>query len=84
MRFGKEILKRPRCEGCGGRIYRSQSPFGNYFWGDTPSHCSRCGKQISAHKKEHLNAHDEFIWLSMCGIFIIFVIVVLILFSRCR
>ncbi|MFX0039134.1 MAG: hypothetical protein ACFFCY_14380 [Promethearchaeota archaeon] len=80
MRLGKEILKRPRCEGCGGRIYRSQSPFKNYFWGDTPSHCSRCGKQINAEKQEHLNTHDEFIWLAWCATFITVVIVVLVIF----
>ena len=82
MRLGKKILKRPRCKGCGGRIYLSSSPFRNYSWGDTPSYCSRCGKQISNDKQEHLNAHEEFIWLSWCGIFITFVIVVLLIFLR--
>jgi hypothetical protein len=80
MRLGKKILKRPRCESCGERIFRSQGPFRNYFWGKIPSHCPRCGKQISAEKQAHLNAHDEFIWLSWCAIFITFFIVVLAIF----
>ena len=82
MRLGKKILKRPRCKRCGGRIYLSHSPFKNYFWGDTPSHCSKCGTQISTDKQEHLNAHDEFIWLAWCCVCIIFVIVVLAIFLR--
>jgi predicted amidophosphoribosyltransferase len=79
MRLGKKILKRPRCESCGERIYRSTSPFRNYFWGDTPSHCSRCGKKFNSDTQKHLNAHDEFVWLSWCGVFIIFVIVVVVI-----
>ncbi|MHA2180483.1 MAG: hypothetical protein ACXAAH_03575 [Promethearchaeota archaeon] len=82
MRSGKSIVKRPRCESCGARIYLSSKPFTNYFWGDTPSHCSRCGKQISNYNQKHLNEHDECIWLSLCCISIIFLIVVFIIFLR--
>ncbi|MFX1494207.1 MAG: hypothetical protein ACFFBZ_08000 [Promethearchaeota archaeon] len=80
MRLGKKVLSRPRCENCGARIYRTRGIFKNYFWGEIPSHCPKCGEQISLDKKNHLREHDELIWLLWCVIFITIVIVVLVIF----
>ncbi|MFX1569310.1 MAG: hypothetical protein ACFFCV_13185 [Promethearchaeota archaeon] len=81
MRINKQVLKRPRCEGCGGKIYRSNSPFRNYFWEKIPSNCSNCGKQLSNEKKKQLQDHDEFLWLSLCLISITIFIVIIVVFS---
>jgi DNA-directed RNA polymerase subunit RPC12/RpoP len=79
MRINKNILNRPRCESCGNRLYRSHHPFRNYFWGTVPSHCPRCGKEVSLDQKNQLIEHEGLLWLQICGIVIIFVIVVLII-----
>ena len=79
MRLGKKILRRPRCENCGARIFRTRGIFSNYFWGEIPSHCPKCGEQISGDKKNHLREHDELIWALWCVTFITIVIVVLVI-----
>ncbi|MFX0033576.1 MAG: hypothetical protein ACFE8E_08440 [Candidatus Hodarchaeota archaeon] len=79
MRENKKILYRPRCENCGNRLYRSHHPFRNYFWGTIPSHCPRCGKEVSLDQKNQLIKHEGLFCLLICSIFITFVIVVLII-----
>ncbi|MCK4384546.1 MAG: hypothetical protein KAW66_14695 [Candidatus Lokiarchaeota archaeon] len=85
MRLGKKILLNPRCESCGKRIYRIHSRFKNYNWREIPSHCPRCGTQISSDRIEHLVKHDELRYLlscSLCIIVFIFIIVILAIFGR--
>jgi len=80
MRLNKQIFVRPRCDGCGEKIYRSNSPFRNYFWEKIPSNCSRCGKQLSNDRKKQLQDHDELIWLSTCLLVIVFFIIIIVVF----
>jgi len=79
MRLGKKILLRPKCEHCGERIYRSHSPFSEYFWGKIPSHCPNCGKEISFDKKEYLIEHEALLCLLLFSVFITFFIVIMVI-----
>ncbi|MFW9970731.1 MAG: hypothetical protein ACFFDF_11085 [Candidatus Odinarchaeota archaeon] len=81
MRLGRKVIVRPRCDKCGERIYRSHSPFSNYWWGKIPSHCPNCGAEIKMEKKEHFIEHESLICLVLCTFFIIFSIVTLAIIS---
>ncbi|MHA2392193.1 MAG: hypothetical protein ACXAEX_09480 [Promethearchaeota archaeon] len=79
MRERKKKLVIPKCDNCGERLYRSHNPFSNYFWGKIPSHCPRCGKQVSSDKKDQLVVYEGFWWLIRCTLFITILIVVIII-----
>lgn len=81
MRPRNKSYLRPRCEKCGTRIYRIYHPFKNYLWRDIPSHCPKCGEQISYYKKEHLIEREALGFLIGCIICIAFLIVVFIIFN---
>ncbi|MHA2185443.1 MAG: hypothetical protein ACXAAI_10625 [Promethearchaeota archaeon] len=78
--MGNKKLSRPRCESCGNRIYRIYSPFRKSIWRDIPSHCPRCGKQITFDKKVQLDEHDALIWLLSCFGVIVIIVVIFIIF----
>jgi predicted amidophosphoribosyltransferase len=84
MRSDKKILERPRCKACGERLYKIQGPFRNYLWGKIPSHCPRCGAELSVNTKSRLQDHDEtlyFIGLLIFCIFIVFCVVMILIFT---
>lgn len=80
MRSSKKELSRPKCEGCGKRIYRPYSLVKSYMWRKIPSHCPYCGKQFSFEKKKHLLEHEELRWMLLCCVFIIIFIVLSVIF----
>ena len=82
MTLDKKILRKPRCDNCGARIFRTRGIPALYNLGKVPSYCPRCGEQISVDKKKHLVRNEKLVWSVCCVIFSIIVIVTLVIFLR--
>ena len=78
------ILKRPRCEYCGIKIYPMSRPWSNvdHLLGDIPSHCPNCGKEINFKIKNEAEKYGANIFLIQCccGITFIISIIFIILY----
>ena len=81
MSLNKMKFKRPRCERCGEKIYPKVSPFrkANFLFGDLPSYCPNCGKEISNEKNAQVAEYGTNIYCIWCIAFILIVVVVLII-----
>jgi hypothetical protein len=79
--------KRPQCDNCGAKIYPKVKPFRlgfrylNFSYGDLPSYCPNCGNEISNEKNAQVANYDNSIYCVSCTGFILFIVVVLIIFS---
>ena len=73
--------KRPRCESCGAKIYPKVNPFirANFLFGDLPSYCPNCGKEISNKKNAQVAKYNTNVYCLWCIGFILFVVVVFII-----
>ena len=80
MTVDKKVLRKPRCDNCGARIFRTRGIPAFYNLGKVPSHCPRCGEQISIDKKNQLLRNEKLLWLLWCVIFTTIVIVTLVIF----
>ena len=74
-------FKRERCERCGEKIYPKVSPFrkANFLFGDLPSYCPNCGKEISNEKNAQVAKYSMYLYSLWCIGFISFVIIVVII-----
>jgi len=74
-------FKRPRCENCGAKLFPKNKPFrkASFLFGDLPSYCPDCGKEITNQKKVQLDNYSTLIFSLWCISFISFVIVVLVI-----
>ena len=79
MTLDKKTLRKPKCDNCGARIFRTRGIPALYNLGKVPSYCPRCGVQISADKKNHLARSEKLLWLLWCVIISIIVIVTLVI-----
>lgn len=70
------ILKRPRCENCGRKIYPMSRPWSNvdHLLGDIPLHCPNCGEKISLQIKDNANKYGANVFLIQCCCGITFII----------
>jgi predicted RNA-binding Zn-ribbon protein involved in translation (DUF1610 family) len=83
MSLKKKAYKRPQCESCGAKIYPKVKPFrrNNIFFGDLPSYCPNCGNEISNEKNAQVANYGHLSYCLLCIGSIIFIVVVLIIFS---
>ena len=83
MSLKKMKFKRPTCESCGAKIYPKINPFitANFLFGDLPSYCPNCGKEISNEKNAQVAKYTRNVYGLWCILFLVFVIVVIIIFS---
>ncbi len=53
-------FKRPQCENCGWKIYPITKTFRipDFLHGRVPSHCPKCGKEISREKKAQVAKYN--------------------------
>lgn len=74
-------FKRPRCDNCGVKLFPKNKPFRTaaFLFGDLPSYCPDCGKEISNEKRAQLDEYSTSIYSLWCIGFISFVIVVLVI-----
>lgn len=78
-------FKRPRCDNCGAKIYPKAKPFreNNWLFGEIPSYCPDCGKELSNQKRAQLDEYKTliyYIWCLVCIFFVIITIVIIIAF----
>jgi len=76
-------LKHPRCDNCGFKLFSNYRPFIRSIWlfGDIPSHCPNCGKEISIEKKEQYDNFRSLLYLISCISFIAIISIVIIMFQ---
>ena len=75
-------LKHPRCDYCGVKLFPNYRPFIRSIWlfGDIPSHCPDCGKEISIEKKKQFDNFRSLLYLIYCISVIVIISIVIIMF----
>jgi len=83
MSLKKKKYIRPQCESCGAKIYPKVKPFrsASFFFGDLPSYCPNCGKEISNEKNAQVAKYSGYLYCFLCIGTILFIVVVLIILS---
>ena len=83
MRLKKMKFKRPRCESCGKKIYPKVNPFirANFLFGDLPSYCPNCGKEISNEKNAQVAKYNAYLYGLWCIAFVTIVVIILLSIS---
>ena len=78
--------KRPRCDYCGTKLFPKNKPFSwrqpDWLFGEIPSHCPDCGKEVSNEKRAQLHEYCILIYCLWCIGFISFLIVAFVIFSN--
>lgn len=75
-------LKHPRCDNCGVKIYPIYKRFtrNRWFYGDIPSFCPSCGKEISNRKKAQFDDFRSIHYIIGCTIVMTIAILALTVF----
>ena len=76
------ILKHPRCDNCGAKIWPQYKRFrrNSFFYGDIPSFCPNCGKEISNQKKAQFDDFRSFHFIIGCIMVIVIIFLALTVF----